>query len=75
MVLWRNIEKYIYVFYRFDSDPRFSLFLLYIRSKFCTEMFHIFGLVSNPMTANEKQTMHNSIMSFNETVNQKPDIK
>ena len=62
------------IFYRFDSDPISSLFLLYIRSKFCTK-FHIFGLVSNTMTVNEKQTMHNSIMSFNKTVNQKPDIK
>ena len=42
------------MFYRFDSDPRFSLLLLYIRSKFCTEMIHIFGLVSNLMTGNEK---------------------
>ena len=29
MILWRNIEN----FYHFDSDPRFSPFLLYVRCK------------------------------------------
>ena len=31
MIVWRNIE--IFTFYHFDSDPRFSPFLLYVRWK------------------------------------------
>ena len=31
MILWRNFE--IFHFYHFDSDPRFPIFLLYVRWK------------------------------------------
>ena len=32
MILWRNIETNL-LFNQFDSDPRFPLFLLYVRWK------------------------------------------
>ena len=32
MILWRNI-KFFSLFNQFDSDPRFPLFLLYVRWK------------------------------------------
>ena len=31
LILWRTIENYL--FYHFDSDPRFPPFLLYVRCK------------------------------------------